>query len=69
MDIADKISASIPNVVLARISYRPTKIIAELEKLETKYLDRTIRPENQIILIGKDRNTKRPRILCSGQVS
>jgi len=32
VDIADKISASIPNIVLARISYRATKIIAELDK-------------------------------------
>ena len=30
--IADKISASIPNIVLARISYHATKIIAKLEK-------------------------------------
>jgi hypothetical protein len=32
VEIADKLSASMPNLVLAGISYRATKIIAELDK-------------------------------------
>ena len=32
VEIADRLSASMPNIVLAGISYRATKIIADLDK-------------------------------------